>query len=348
MLSIELSTETWIAIVTLLVACISLFVAVLTLKSQKKTQQNTAPIVTQDVQYTLLKHLFHRITYIYYALFALYFELEETDYKTNVSHHFWDICRISSDYYKESLFYQNEEKYFSLKHLSTTVQSFSNDIERLQQTLQSNNNANLIRHEFKQLFYYHWSICNAYYDTLLVCFERGELVAKDFFYGFLPIDRWRPYTKNDERKEDWWGFDVIEHINTGDKKVDCFYRESIRDIANYINGTLVYGDITEFVQKYVSFTNGISSIDEIENAIINQIAYIVYFTIYRDESFHKFLEIQRECHRGENVKDAPQTLTKIHVSGRNEDRGLIRSIIQLINKENEYRCLYYLFDKKES
>lgn len=130
----------WFAIiissVSLIIALVSVTIAVKTLSSQRKTEKNTQPIMNIEIQEFLLGQKLLYLLDSYVFLFALHFMLEKTKYKTKPSPHFWDYVEINIKDLNESLFYNDNVKFVCFHELVTAFQQFSSDMHNLRKVLE--------------------------------------------------------------------------------------------------------------------------------------------------------------------------------------------------------------------
>lgn len=138
----ELGLDKWdwfaiiISSVSLIIALISVTIAVKTLSSQRKTEKNTQPIMNVEIQEFLLGQKLLYLLDSYVFLFALHFMLEKTKYKTKPSPHFWDYVEINIEDLNESLFYNDNIKFICFHELVTAFQQFSSDMRNLRKVLE--------------------------------------------------------------------------------------------------------------------------------------------------------------------------------------------------------------------
>lgn len=125
-----------ISICSVFIALASLLIASKTLKSQKKTEQNTLPIINKDVQLTLLSQIIRDVYDTYVLLCSLDFLLQETDYNKKPSSHFWNLVKLNSDTIHEHLFYNDSNKYTSIHELKVQIDTFNYSLDSLKETLQ--------------------------------------------------------------------------------------------------------------------------------------------------------------------------------------------------------------------
>lgn len=191
MLSIELSTETWIAIVTLLVACISLIVAVLTLLSQKQTEKNTAPDINPQIQFSLLLEFIRRFILSVNRLYSLKYALIKTKYTTKPSHHFWSYFFNPNEYLFERVFYSDIKKFVTFKRFINQNLRFYEGINRLRVLFDEDASADEVKQEFQVLNQNATRIINNFFMLLGQTFNHQyhKSEVEDLIEMILPITR---------------------------------------------------------------------------------------------------------------------------------------------------------------
>lgn len=106
-----------ISIAAFVVAFFTLNIAIKTLRSQRETQKNTAPIITKSIQEMLWVRLMQQINYNIRKLLALKYLLEKKQYKKKPEEVFVQGLTISIDsFIHEELFYSDETT-FKIVHL---------------------------------------------------------------------------------------------------------------------------------------------------------------------------------------------------------------------------------------
>lgn len=127
----------WLAII---ISIAALVIAILTFCSQRKTEHNTAPVVTMDIQKMLwlflIKQFFYKIQYLY----ILKILLERCSYGKKPEESFiQSLCIAPENYIHEELFYAKEyEKHYGnvhwiIKHINDYnlyVNSIANHLDK--------------------------------------------------------------------------------------------------------------------------------------------------------------------------------------------------------------------------
>lgn len=124
-----------------IIAILSLIVTVKTLRSQKKTEQNTLPSINRDVQISLLAQNLSDLYDSYALIFALDYLLQSTDYCITPSSHFWELVKLNSSDVHEYLFYGSESQFRPIHKLKSAIDDFNNSLNSLESCLGSKNNA---------------------------------------------------------------------------------------------------------------------------------------------------------------------------------------------------------------
>lgn len=116
-----------IAVSSLIIAISSLVIACKTLKSQKETQKNTAPIVTINIQEMLWIRLLQKIHNNIRKLVALQLLLGKNKYKASPDESFiQSFCVPINDFVHEELFYNNERIFAYVHELKEELSNFNN------------------------------------------------------------------------------------------------------------------------------------------------------------------------------------------------------------------------------
>lgn len=284
----------WIALAitltTLIVSSVSLAVARKTLKSQRKTEKNTAPIVTESVQFMLLDNLFQSILRQYYYVIASHFLLEKTNYKTIPSFHFWENNTEYDKYLYESLYYNNEKKFRELKFLVRTLQSFNNRIKHLQNTINEGNIIK-IKQDYFHIMNYFESLCSSILLFLKYCLEKDDIQSLQFFEKFIPRNGVliKKHKKNEEPH-----FISITSGVYGYFRHDFNYKEAIC-LFDLIKQSDTFNDIKNLVELYeievyLSLDRDIKVNEHnLQNYIIEQITVILMHTFYNNEFIVDYL-----------------------------------------------------------
>lgn len=121
-----------ISICSFIIAACSLSVAMKTLKSQRKTEQNTMPLMNEDIQLFLLNNSLRELYESFISMNALYAILEFTNYKVYPSKQFWNLVYLDTNNFHLELFYGDEKKFRKLYYLIYYIEKFNSDVADLQ------------------------------------------------------------------------------------------------------------------------------------------------------------------------------------------------------------------------
>lgn len=189
-----LNTWDWITfaitLTTLVVSSCALGVARKTLKSQKKTEKNTKPIMNTEIQLSLMGNILLELLDAYLFLFALAFFLEKKTYKAKPSPHFWNRTHLSLDSINVSLFYNDNDKFIAFNNLKVLLEEFNYNLTSLQTTINSpNSNKNIIEFELNHIFRNSVMILKSYCDVLKACYGKNQEDIKLFIdENFLSVN----------------------------------------------------------------------------------------------------------------------------------------------------------------
>lgn len=128
----DYSLDTWdwfaaiVAVSSLVIAVSSLVIAFKTLRSQKATQQNTAPVVTMAIQKMLWLKLIEQIYLDLMRLHALRILLERCNYTKKPEEIFIQNFHINEDdFIHEELFYNQERRFAHVHRLKEQIVEYN-------------------------------------------------------------------------------------------------------------------------------------------------------------------------------------------------------------------------------
>lgn len=131
-LDIELSWDyiaTIMAILSLVLAGISLAYTILMLKSQRQTEANTTRIMKPEIQEFLLKEIFLKAFDGYIRLSTLKRLYEATEFKSYVSEEIMTDLKIETSNIHADLFYYNSDIWRCIQGLSNVIDAFNSRID---------------------------------------------------------------------------------------------------------------------------------------------------------------------------------------------------------------------------
>jgi hypothetical protein len=115
-----------IAFVSLLVAALSLIIAVKTLKSQRKTQKNTTPVINIEIQKMLWKKLIIKLYINLMKMYSLSLQLEKENYgKKPEEYYIKGFCIEPDEYIHEELFYSDELRFKSAHRVKDNIEHYN-------------------------------------------------------------------------------------------------------------------------------------------------------------------------------------------------------------------------------
>lgn len=139
-----------IAVSSLVIAASSLVIATKTLRSQRATQNNTAPIITMSIQEMLWIRLLQQIQYNIKRLFALKLILEKNNYHKKPEDCFIQSFTISIDsFIHEELFYSDEKLFKSIHLLKEEILDYNRYFISIANKL---NNSSLKKDSISRMF----------------------------------------------------------------------------------------------------------------------------------------------------------------------------------------------------
>jgi len=134
-----------ISLFSLIFGMASLLVAIRTLKSQRRTEGNTTPILNFHIQLFLVNKKLKEAYESYVNLLVLQIALEAINvrgenYRVKPTSQFWDIIKLDEKELHEHLFYDDFTKYYHFHTLVNFIHLYNEDIELLKSVV---NDANI-------------------------------------------------------------------------------------------------------------------------------------------------------------------------------------------------------------
>ena len=145
-----------IALLSLIIALSSFYVAFKTLKSQRQTEINTLPIINNDIQEFLLGDLITKLLDGHLRLTAMWYILNETNFKKYPSEHFLRLITIPQDNIYIELFYDNYHRYRTIQGLIELINEYNSIVEVLEEHLKRKS----IEADIIYIEYYNLLNCN--------------------------------------------------------------------------------------------------------------------------------------------------------------------------------------------
>lgn len=234
----------WVAIsitsATLIISFISLFIACRTLKSQRKTEKNTNPDITDNTQLKLLFQIYKSALNAYSFLFALHFQLEKAQYMVKPSNHIWNYIRMPLEYLHEELFYGNEDKLRYFQIFSNVCQQIQNDFTYLREAFDSNEVKVHVSYMTPHAYARIGVFMSSYIECLSKCFDLDEKLVSIFLdlgpsMGFGVSDpleylnyqiAYMGYSVDLNNMSD-----ASEAVNTMQKTIEAFIQTSYNAVA---------------------------------------------------------------------------------------------------------------------
>lgn len=162
------------------IAVVSLIVATKTLKSQRKTEKNTLPIINKSVQLSLLAQSLRGLFDSYSILFAFDYILYITEYKAKPSYHFWQHALLDESTIHESLFFSSSQKYEPIHQLKLAISEFNQSVISFKTVLNSSSESMKkmeLNHLYDEIGYF----ISLYHAVLKETFQMKEENIIDFF-----------------------------------------------------------------------------------------------------------------------------------------------------------------------
>jgi hypothetical protein len=175
----HLTTWDWlafiIAILSFMVAGVSMIIAVKTLRSQRKTEENTTPIMTFQIQEFLLERLYVSLFDGYIRLKALSDVLARMDFEAYpLSDRVEDSVLPIDDIHCE-LYYRDKENYHKLRGLRDKVELYNRRLASFSRNLSSPSIvAASLKDELSELIDYNASIAKTWTKVMWFLFHYSD------------------------------------------------------------------------------------------------------------------------------------------------------------------------------
>lgn len=176
-----LDTWNWFAIISSLIAVVSVVIAIKTLISQRATQRNTQPIMSKANLRILLGQKTLSILDSYLHLLTFQFFLYISDYRIKPSLHFWEQVKTDWADINEGLFFDHEQKYASIHHLREVLHEFNYSLRCFANTINTSDDKEYKELEIISIFNKVGLILNSIYDVLTTCLELNKEEVESFF-----------------------------------------------------------------------------------------------------------------------------------------------------------------------
>lgn len=213
-----------VALFSLIVAALSFIVACKTLRSQKATQRNTAPLVTMPIQKMLYLKLIELLYVNLLRIEGLRILLERNKYSRKPREEFILNFRIiAKDYIHEELFYTQERRFNHVHNTIRWIETYNCVINSIATHLDE---MNMTPSKIKRIIYEINRLSGLVLRNYILAFRKNDIVISDQ--------------------------DVLELVLTKDE-------ETVEEITNYLKKTIVrflhyshieYGTILREEEKY--------------------------------------------------------------------------------------------------
>lgn len=272
-----------LAFFTLLISFFSLCVACRTLKSQRKTEENTRPIINLVSQKELIKQFFREVFMSYGYLLSLQYQLIKTNYSVFPSSQFWTKFPDPKDFLYESLFYSNEldnkddsDKFMYFKKFCKACNGYSVMVSNLKNEIKIGSET-IIINEFSQVYQALFKMIGTLTDCLKYSFKMDMKEISEFGNIINPgsVIQYRiPHIFKDQFNQDMF----IENIN--------------KTIGKYLDDLSMYchlGGKNSVI--FNGHTGGFSfKEDQIKKGLINLIYLNLIYSCYKNDSFIKVIK----------------------------------------------------------
>ena len=175
-----------IAFFSLIVAFISIMIAMRTLKSQRQTEKNTMPIINMKIQEFLLNELFLKLFDGQLMITALWYLLNDKKYELYPSEQILEKIKMPVTHIHSELFYKNYKSYRTIAGLVDMVNEYNIAITTLNNHLHDNAiNKEILYREFSNLTHINDRIANILSKILSLLFNYDTSKISRIFVPFI-------------------------------------------------------------------------------------------------------------------------------------------------------------------
>lgn len=241
----ELGLDQWdwiavsIATLSLIIACLSLIIAYYTLQSQKQTEKNTQPIISDSIQEFLLNKFIVQLLDGEISINALWHLLDGKLYKFYPSESILEKAKIPLDNIHTEVFYGRDVKHHCLKGLLDMVIEYNINISTLNSHLSNQKiTADMLSREFGIILNQNVKIAEIWKKNMGIIFQYDAERYSSIFESEIK------HVQYDEDYEtDYYeGEDVYAEffINEVDKqKMKIFKDNRVRNLISEYNEFLI-------------------------------------------------------------------------------------------------------------
>lgn len=187
---LSLTVWDWIAVIialcSFIIASMSFVIARKTLLSQRQTEMNTMPIVNLDVQEFLLCEFITKLFDGHLMITALWYLLNENNYKSYPSEQILENLKISSSYIHVELFYNEPAHFRTIEGIVDMVREYNVSISTLNNHLQRVKiPEEILYREFEKLIHINDRIANTWCKLMHLLFNYDVSARKKIIEPFI-------------------------------------------------------------------------------------------------------------------------------------------------------------------
>ena len=187
---LELNIWDWLAVLIALlsfgIACLSLYYAIKTLKSQRQTEKNTLPIINLDIQRFQLCDFIRKLLDGHMRLTALWHMLNSHAFKVYPTERILRLLKIPHDIIHIELFYNNYVHYRCMQGLIDMVDDYNISIDILESHLKDSSvDSDFLYNEFFHITNKNDSLAEAWDKIMSIVLGYTEEEKSSLFDEYI-------------------------------------------------------------------------------------------------------------------------------------------------------------------
>lgn len=217
----------WIAFIvsfsSMLIAVVSMFVAVFTLKSQRQTEKNTMPIINKDIQEFLLQEFIIKLLDGQIRIGALWYSLYEKEFDYYPSEQILEKLKVETDTIHTELFYNDNTQYRCIQGLFNMTKEYNVNISVLNSHLSNISiNNDLLYQEFNNILMQNEQIAETWKKVMTCLYNYNNTHTAIIFSRIMDTTEEPPtdynlicFKENNEK--------YLDLMDNDDKKIKLLY-----------------------------------------------------------------------------------------------------------------------------
>lgn len=187
---LQLTVWDWLAVLIALlsfcIACLSLFYAIKTLKSQRQTEKNTLPIINLDIQRFQLCDLIRKLLDGHMRLTALWHMLNNHAFKVYPTERILRLIKIPQDIIHIELFYNNYVYYRCMQGLIDMIDDYNTSIDILENHLKDSSvDGDFLYNEFFHITNKNDSLAESWDKIMTIVFGYNKEDKSSLFDEYI-------------------------------------------------------------------------------------------------------------------------------------------------------------------